>query len=265
MTTDVDVWREAAGRAAHEVAALGWTPATGGNLSVDLGDARVPRGEAICLELAAAVPGLAGRTLLISRSGCRLRRLDPGADLGLVRILPQGDRAEAWLAGDAVPTYELDAHLALHAACRATGRDERAVLHVHPPHLIALTRLAELADPQAIESALLGAHPEVAFHFHRGVGLVPYERSGAPALALRTAEQAARGVDVVVWALHGCFGLGEDLEHCRDRVEMLENAARIHLAALGSGRPVRELSPDEIRELRRLGARGSPWEEGGSF
>ena len=129
---DLRAGTEQAERAALAAAALGWAPGSGGNLSLDLGDMRPPKGDPLLVELGAAVPGLAGRLLLVSRSGARFRTLRGELDLGLVRPLPDGDRAEAWFPGEAHPTFELDSHLALHAALRAlVQRMPDGQLHVY--------------------------------------------------------------------------------------------------------------------------------------
>jgi rhamnulose-1-phosphate aldolase len=258
-------WIESAEHVAHTVASLGWAPGTGGNLSVDLGRIREPKESPALIELAAAVPGLAGHTLLITRSGCRFRDFSGERDVGFIRPLSQGDRAEAWFPEDAEPTFEIESHLAIHAAAKAHETNTSAVLHIHPPHLIALTQVAGHREPADLESALLGTHPEVPYHLNRGIGIIPYSRSGTSAIVRRTAEHVALGATAVVWGLHGCLTLGADLEECLDRAELIEGSARIRIAALSTGLETTPMTAEQIAEMRGLAEHISLWREGGEL
>ena len=63
--------------------------------------------------------GALGLVTAIALSAPSQAALDGKTDFGFVRPLSQGDRAEVWFPGDGVPTFELDTHLAIHAALRA--------------------------------------------------------------------------------------------------------------------------------------------------
>ncbi len=255
-------WIDSAERVAQRAAALGWTPGTGGHMSINLGGPMEPRGVPDLLELGSAVPHLAGNTLLLTRSGARFRALVGNTDFGYLRPLPRGDRAEVWFPDESMPTFELDAHLAIHAALKALDSPAKAVLHVHPPSLVALTHVKDLQDASAMAPALMGAHAEAACQVPGGIGYIPYTRSGATALARKAAEAAVRGVSIVVWGLRGCFTMAEDLETCLDLAELVESAARIRLAALATGQPLQGLPEGEIQALEQRRERPGMWEEG---
>lgn len=162
-----------------------------------------------------------------------------------------GDLAEVSLDGGRVegarrPSSEVSLHLRIYQ--RRT--DVRAVVHAHPP---AATAFA-VAGVAFASSAL----PEIIFQVG-SVRLVPYATPGTEALADRFEPYLDRH-DAFLMANHGATTVGPSLLAAHQRMESLEHAARILLAARGPGR-VNELSAEDahiLEEARRAARRQQP-------
>ncbi|HXE58645.1 MAG TPA: class II aldolase/adducin family protein [Gemmatimonadales bacterium] len=143
-------------------------------------------------------------------------------------------------AGFRHPTSELDLHLRVHRR----RPDCRAVVHAHPPvatgFALAGMSLGEDLLPEV--TVLIGPVP-----------LVPYATPGTPALGDR-AEPFLDRHDALLLANHGAVAWGPDLDTARVRMESLEQAARIVLAARVLGR-VTTLRPEEVEALRHCRGR----------
>jgi L-fuculose-phosphate aldolase len=160
--------------------------------------------------------------------------------------LRAGDLVEVTLAGkrrkglrDA--TTELDLHLRVYRSRPDCG----AVVHAHPP---VATAFAVAGEP--IPGDVL---PEVILLMGE-VPVVPYATTGTPALG-DAAEPFLARHPAILLANHGAVTWGANLAAARIRMESLEHAARILLAARALGRTTR-LTPDQIHALELL--RGKP-------
>jgi L-fuculose-phosphate aldolase len=137
------------------------------------------------------------------------------------------------------PTSELDLHLRI-----LTHRpDVQAVVHAHPP---AATGFAVAGEE--IPANLL---PELIFLVGH-VPIVPYGTPGTPELGDRVVPYL-EGHDALLLANHGAVTMGRTLDQAWIRMESLEHAARIIVAARGVGRP-RPLDPTSIERLEALRA-----------
>jgi L-fuculose-phosphate aldolase len=141
------------------------------------------------------------------------------------------------LAGSRLATTELDLHLRVYQRRPDCG----AVVHAHPP-----TATAFAVAGEGIPADVL---PEVAVLMGE-VPLVPYATTGTPALG-DAAEPYLDVADAVLLANHGALAWGPDLARARIRMETLEHAARILLAARSLGRVTR-LTRDQMHDLERL-------------
>lgn len=110
---------------------------------------------------------------------------------------------------------------AVHLAAYRVRPDVRAVVHAHPP----------VATGFAVAGEALGhdALAELVYSVGR-VPIVPYERPGTRELGERVAP-FLEGHDVVLLANHGAVAVGPSLLVAHQRMESLEHAARILLAA----------------------------------
>jgi L-fuculose-phosphate aldolase len=141
------------------------------------------------------------------------------------------------LDGSRQATTELDLHLRVYRRRPDCG----AVVHAHPPTATAFAVAGEgiPADVLPEVTVLMGEVP-----------VVPYATTGTPALG-DAAEPYLDARDVVLLANHGALAWGADLAKARIRMETLEHAARILLAARSLGRVTR-LTRDQMHDLERL-------------
>lgn len=137
------------------------------------------------------------------------------------------------------PTSELPMHLAAYAARPEIG----AVIHAHPPATTALS-LAGLS----LEAPVL---PEILLTFG-SVPTAPYATPSTDAGAHAIAGPI-RTHDAILLERHGAVTVGRDLAEALHRMEQLEQAARVLLAAHAAG-PLRPLPPEEIARLQAMHA-----------
>jgi L-fuculose-phosphate aldolase len=134
--------------------------------------------------------------------------------------------------------------LAMHLRIYERRPDVRAVVHAHPP---VATGFA--AAGVALSECVL---PEVIV----GLGRVPiarYAAPGTPELS-RAIDELIADHDAILLENHGAVCVGEELESAHQRLETLEQAARILLVARLLGGP-NALRPEQVAELLEARAR----------
>jgi L-fuculose-phosphate aldolase len=138
-------------------------------------------------------------------------------------------------------TLRPSSELGLHLVVLTLRPDVEAVVHAHPP---VATGFA--AAGQALDDAVL---PELVAQFG-SVPLVPYGTPGTAELAERVRPFVSEH-DALLLANHGAVTLGATVEAAEQRMESLEQGARILLVTrlLGGSR---RLSPAELERLRAL-------------
>jgi len=191
-----------------------------------------------------------GRGLVVSREGNLSARLDPerilitpaGACKGRLRAndLLVVDLNGAVVSGPGRPSSELQMHL-LYYGLRP---EVRAVCHAHPP-----TATGFAAAGRALEEAVL---PEVVVELGR-IPLAPYGTPGTWELCAGL-EPLAKTYDAILLANHGVVTCGQDLESAYQRLEIVEQFARVLLIAESLGGP-RLLSRAEVHKLIKARAR----------
>ncbi|HUU53634.1 MAG TPA: rhamnulose-1-phosphate aldolase [Armatimonadota bacterium] len=246
-----------------EVAGLlwqrGWAERNAGNISLDVterlsGELQV---ECSSAALESSYPELAGRCLLVSGTGTRMRNLaaEPMQNASLVRISGDGASYRRVWGGEGdtgfLPTSELPSHLRIHGALRRRDAPERAVVHTHPTELIALTHIAEYCDETTLNRVLWSMHPEVKICIPEGAGVVPYRRPGSEALAGATAE-ALGGHRVAIWEKHGAVAVGETASEAFDLIDTLNKSARIFLLCKSAGLRPDGLTAAQLEEIDRV-------------
>jgi ribulose-5-phosphate 4-epimerase/fuculose-1-phosphate aldolase len=135
------------------------------------------------------------------------------------------------------PTKEVPLHLRMYQLHPALG----AVVHLHSPHAVAVSILADV-DPTDTLPAL------TPYHVMR-VGrlpLVPYARPGSTELARLLALHLGQA-HCALLANHGSLAGGADMEAAADAAEEIEQTARLRL--LTSGLAIRTLSGEAVAEL----------------
>lgn len=241
----------------------GWAEANAGNLSCDVteilpeplaggaGAAPTPCG--------APFPELAGRRILVTAAGTRMRDLarEPDRGCGVLQCSGDGSSFVGTALADATPftpTSELPSHLAIHAALRRRGSPERAVVHTHPTELLALSHDPDLAGEGRLDAALRAMHPELVLLLPDGLAVVPYTLPGTMAQGL-AAGAAMERHDVALWVQHGAVATGAGFVEAFDRIDVVNKAARMLLLCRGAGFEPAGLSPAALAELRRASGR----------
>ena len=172
-----------------------------------------------------------GDHLLVTPTGVSLGALDPDA-LSVVDL--DGTHVDG-----AQPSKEAF----LHAAVYRSRPAERAVVHLHSTHAVAVSCLADV-DPADVL-------PPITAYYVMRVGrlpLLPYHAPGDVSLG-PLAELTAADHRCFLVANHGSVAAGTDLASAADAAEELEETARLYL--LLRGRATRPLTTDQVADLNR--------------
>ncbi|HVA58699.1 MAG: class II aldolase/adducin family protein [Gemmatimonadaceae bacterium] len=170
-------------------------------------------------------------------------------DNGNLLVTPAG-MSKAELRAEDLVVVDPDGHLVsgnhpasseirMHMRIYRLRSDVRAVVHAHPPTATAFG--------VAGEDFMAPVLPEVVLQMG-GVPLIPYATPGGEQLA-DLFEPFLPHHDAFIMANHGATTVGPTLTIAHQRMESLEHAARILLAARQVGR-IRTLSDAHAAELR---------------
>ena len=214
----------------------GWDERNGGNISVLLDEAKVAEYldvNAVLREIPTGfeAPALDGKYFLVTGAGKYFKNVgdDPALNLGLVRLAEGGRTARLlWgLTDGGSPTSEFPAHMMSHGARLAQDPDSRVVMHCHPSNLLAMTYVHDL-DSNAFTRTLWQMCTECIVVFPDGVNVLPWMLCGTNEIGEATAEQMGTA-RLVVWAQHGIYGAGRDLDETFGLIETAEKAAEIYM------------------------------------
>lgn len=216
---------------------LGWDERNGGNISFLLDEAEV--GEYLDLNavkrtipLGFDATPLTGKIFIVTGTGKYFKNVmdDPETNLGIVRIAADGQNAELlWGYKDGGRfTSEFPAHLMSHMARLKVDPKNRVVMHCHPGKLLAMTYVHDL-DEKAFTRTLWQMCTECIVVFPDGVNVLPWMLCGTNEIGIATAEKMS-SARLVVWAQHGIYGAGEDLDETFGLIETAEKAAEIYMA-----------------------------------
>jgi len=250
----------------------GWAERNAGNLSCDVTDI-VPAGladRAPLTPLGVAYPELAGRHLLVTGAGSRMRDVASAPETWC-GVLGFSDDCAAygvvWQGRDGTaftPTSELPSHLAIHAVLRRRSAPPQAIVHAHPTELLALSLEAEVGDEGRFNRLFWALHPEAVVVAPSGVALVPYVMPGTVEQGM-VAGRAMEEHDIALWLKHGAVAVGADFGAAFDLLDTVNKAARLYLLCRSAGIVPEGLSDAEVEELRRaygprsLGRTGLTW------
>ncbi len=234
---------------------LGWDERNGGNISYLLDTEEV----AEYLDLNAVIrtiplgfdaTELAGRIFIVTGTGKYFKNVesDPETNLGILRIAPDGKTAQLlWGYRDGGKfTSEFPAHLMSHMARLKVNSENKVVMHCHPGKLLAMTYVHDL-DEKAFTRTLWQMCTECIVVFPDGVNVLPWMLCGTNEIGIATAEKMATA-RLVVWAQHGIYGAGKDLDETFGLIETAEKAAEIYMAIAHLPR-VNTITDDQMRQL----------------
>jgi rhamnulose-1-phosphate aldolase len=186
-------------------------------------------------------PALAGHTVVITGSGCRLRSLvhEPELNLGAVVVHDGGMAGTlhwATRGGFTRPTVEFNSHLAVHDDhVRRRGCEFHAIVHAQPVHITLLSHIPEYQSTTALNNRLLRWQAETIVHLPEGIGYLPFMVPGSEELTIANLA-SLRQHQLVLWAKHGVMARSDAsvLAAC-DRIEYAEAAARYEYLNLAIG------------------------------
>ncbi len=190
--------------------ALGFVPATDGNISVRLGDG----------------------SILITPAG-----VSKGA-------LAAGDLTKLGMDGSVISGKKPSSEYRLHLCVYKQKPGAMAVVHAHPPLATGLACAGVALDKPLTSEMVIS------------LGSVPLAEYATPGTDEVTESIAGlvKEHDAILLANHGVMTCGRNLETAFQRMETVEQAAKITLAAslAGGGRLI---PPDKVRELEKIRAR----------
>jgi L-fuculose-phosphate aldolase len=135
------------------------------------------------------------------------------------------------------PSIEYKMHLAIYSR----KKDVSAIVHAHPVYATAYTAMKCTIDTNlTAEARAICGDPQ----------FVPYALMGTEELALLTAENIMKS-DILLLENHGILAAGASLLQAFDKLEVLENAARMTLIAELTGKK-KPLSKSRVLELEKL-------------
>ena len=214
----------------------GWDERNGGNISLMLSEEQVSEYLDIhhvlrTIPTGFSAPELEGKYFLVTGTGKYFKNVQyaPEVNLGLIRLTDGGRQAQLlWGFSDGGKfTSEFPAHMMSHVARLKVDPDNRVVMHCHPANLLAMTYVHDL-DERAFTRTLWQMCTECVVVFPEGVNVLPWMLCGTNEIGEATAEKMATA-RLVVWAQHGIYGAGKDLDETFGLIETAEKAAEIYM------------------------------------
>ena len=214
----------------------GWDERNGGNISLMLDESDAGRYLDISkvirtIPTGFSAPELNGKYFLVTGTGKYFKNVQyaPEVNLGIVRLADGGKTAELlWGFEDGGKfTSEFPAHMMSHSARLKKDPNNRVVMHCHPANLLAMTYVHSL-DEREFTRTLWQMCTECIVVFPDGVNVLPWMLCGTNEIGEATAEKM-KTARLVVWAQHGIYGAGKDLDETFGLIETAEKAAEIYL------------------------------------
>ncbi len=268
---DLDELLTSMGEAGARICDIDASEAGAGNISIyvgwDITDTalrrRFPITEEITLPLAA--PALAGKTVLATGSGRRLRQIkdDPEAAVGAVRVHEGGTTATLHTSPRRLfekLTSEFNSHLAVHQDQVARrGIDFQAVVHAQPPHLTYLSHIPAYRDTKEMNARILRWEPESIVSLAQGIGVLEFMIPGSDELMAANVA-GLREFEIVLWSKHGTMSRSDfSVTRAVDRVEYAETGAKYEYMDLVAGGRAQGLTREEISSVAAEFSIDSPW------
>lgn len=215
---------------------LGWDERNGGNISYMLDEKEVAEYldlNSVIREIPTGFEAkeLIGKIFIVTGTGKYFKNveLDPENNLGIIRIAEDGTTAELlWGYADGGKfTSELPAHLMSHISRLSVDPENRVVIHSHPTNTLAMNYVHEL-DEKKLTHTLWEMCTECIVVFPDGVGVLPWMLCGTNEIGEATAEKM-KEFRLVIWAMHGIYGAGKNLDEAFGLIETVEKAAQIYM------------------------------------
>jgi rhamnulose-1-phosphate aldolase len=215
-----------------------WAESNAGNISIDITkDIKSSifnyEQEETSIMLDRDYPLLSNAILLITGSGRRLRDLSKNFlnHSCIVKINQYGNKYSILKFNEndytISPSSELISHLRIHENMRKYKPDFKAILHTHPPEIVAITHNKDFLNQTSLNNLLSFLLPEINTFFPEGIGFVEYETPGSIELAEKTTAALLKH-NVLIWEKHGCISMGKDINDAFDKTDMIIKALKIY-------------------------------------
>ncbi|MFZ2959839.1 MAG: aldolase [Candidatus Ozemobacteraceae bacterium] len=145
------------------------------------------------------------RMLLITRTGSMLHHIEHG---DLIETLIDGEDAATRLASREIPV-----HRAIYRGTKA-----EAIVHAHPPHVVALS---------LDRDRIYALDVEGAYYFPDGVPVIAVKNAVGSDEVAAAIPPVLNRFPIVVVKGHGTFAIGASLEECLHWTSCLDNIAKI--------------------------------------
>ncbi len=216
--------------------AHGWDERNGGNISLLLDEDMLTDYldlECVIKDIPTGFEAeeLEGKYFLVTATGSYFKNIEyaPEDNLGIVRLKDRGRTAQlvwGYRRGGRF-TSEFASHMMSHAARLSVDSSNRVILHCHPDNLLAMTYVHSL-DEREFTRTLWRMETECVTVFPEGVNVLPWMVCGTNEIGMATAEKM-KTARLVVWAHHGIYGAGKDLDDAFGLIETAEKAAGVYL------------------------------------
>lgn len=221
----------------------GWAERNAGNISVNVTGLVPTENDSFAgfpkKDLTVTQPELAGHCFCVTAAGSRFRELarHPQRSMLIIGISDKLDGYHLLWGGEEPgnrPTSEFIPHMKMHALLRRINSPQRAIVHTHANHLIALTHIEKYHNEEELNRLLWGMHPEVKIFLPEGVGFVPFRRPGSEELADATVS-ALEHHRVILWEKHGCLAVGKDVFDAFELIDTANKSASIFFTCKSAG------------------------------
>ena len=232
----------------------GWDERNGGNLSYIISKEEVKE---ICnpdeikkvYSYDFDLTPLIGKYLIITKTGSYFKNMkkNPSANLGILKVINENSLGLVWgYSEGGGPTSEAPTHLKCQIERLKVDKNSRVVIHCHPTNIICMTHICPL-DSDFFTNKLWRMQTESIVVFPEGVGVLPWILCGGTKIGEETAK-LMKEYRSVVWAQHGLFSTGTNLDEVFGLIETIEKAAEIYMKICDK-KIMQSISDDNLREI----------------
>ena len=122
----------------------------------------------------------------------------------------------------------------------------RLVIHCHPTNIICMSHICPLEENKWTE-ILWKMQTESIVVFPEGIGVLPWILCGGIKIGEETAKKM-KEYRAVVWAQHGLFTTGRNLDEVFGLIETIEKAAEIYMKICDK-KIYQSITNDNLKEL----------------
>ncbi len=180
---------------------------------------------------------------MTTTSGGNLSILDDNGDIWITPgsvdkgSLTRNDIIQVKPDGTIIGIHKPSSEFPVHERIYRSRPDIRAILHAHPPALVAFSIVRQIPETRLI--------PNFA-QICGSVSMAPYDVPGSQGLSKKIAAEFSKGHNVVMLENHGVFVGAEDLFRSFMAFETLEYCARLQIEAAKIGK-IRALSDKHVQ------------------